>query len=292
MIIGGAPKSGTTALYYYLRQHPGFCLSEKKELHFFSRLSLERSVGGPGDRFVLAEIPKSFEEYLSYFNQCDDHQMAVDISPSYLFHLETAERIYDHLPDARIVFILRNPVEKAFSQYTHLVGAGRESLAFEVAIEKEKDRQRQGFADMWLYRESGFYSKALGNYLKIFGSDSVRVFFYGEFLNEPARVLREICIFTGVDPNFPFQPVSGVNRSGSPKSILAAKLFLAPNALTYFLRRIVPQGIGRSVRKVVQDWNTGAKPALPEDIRASLLDGYRHDILSVEQLVGRPSGWI
>jgi hypothetical protein len=292
VVIGGAPKSGTTALYYYLKQHPGFCLPQKKELHYFSRAPLERTTGGPGDRFILAEIPKTFEDYLQHFRHCEENQLAVDISPSYLYHQEAAEKIRGLLPDAQIIFILRNPVEKAFSQYLHLIGAGREHLPFRTAIDREQERRTQGYSDMWLYRQSGYYADAIEHYLHVFGEDSVKTFYHEEFLASPSQVLREICEFVGAKADFAFQEVADVNRSGSPRSALLAKLFLAPNAFTYLLRRAVPGNFGRRVRKMLKDRNTGVKPLLPEDLRATLLDGFKNDILRVEELVGRPSGWI
>lgn len=292
LIIGGAPKSGTTALYYYLMQHPGFFLSEKKELHFFSRPLLERTIAGPGDRYILAEIPKNFEEYLSYFNRCGKNQISVDISPSYLIFPEAADNIFRQLPDARIVFLLRNPADKAFSQYLHLLGTGREHLSFKEALKTEDIRQLKGYAAIWHYRKSGFYAQILEHYLRVFGRESVKIFYYEEFHSDPARVLNEICDFVGTEQGFNFEPVTDINRSGAPRSALVAKLFLAPNSFSYLLRRVVPISLGRTVRKFLKERNTGAKPVLSDELRLSLLADFRDDILRVEQLVGRPSGWI
>lgn len=291
LIIGGASKSGTTALYYYLKQHPEFCMPEKKELHFFSRHSLEKTVAGPGDSFVLAEIPMTVGEYLSFFNHCGNGKVAVDISPSYLFHQEAADEIKRYLDDARVVFVLRNPADKAFSQYMHLVGAGRETLGFEDALTAEKERKVQGYADIWLYKESGFYADSLSHFMSILGRENIKVFFHDEFLADPDYVLREICASCNVDPSFRFDPVSEINRSGRPKSMLVAKL-TAPNAFTYLMRRIVPQGIGRVLRKLLKDLNTGEKPKMDQNLRIRLLADYAEDIRKVEALIGRKSGWI
>jgi hypothetical protein len=291
LIVGGAAKSGTTALYYYLRQHPGYCLPEKKELHFFSRPWLEGKLAGPGDRFVLAEVPKTLDEYLSFFSHCNVNQVAVDNSPSYLFHHQAAEAMKGNLGEVGIVFILRNPAEKAFSQYLHLVGAGRETLSFEEALSRESEREADGFADMWLYRASGCYAIALEHYEQVFGRDHLQIFYHDEFLGDPVRVLREICAFAGVDQAFRFRPVSDINRSGRPKSLLMAKI-LGPSPFTFLLRRVVPKAFGRSARKLLRDWNTGAKPVLAEDLRQSLIEHYSDDIRRVEALVGRQSGWL
>ncbi len=292
MIIGGAPKSGTTAIYYYLKQHPELLLSPKKELHFFSRIALEKTAGGPGDRHVLREVPSSFNEYLNYFPSEVRGRIAVDVSPSYLYHFMSANEITRLLPDAKIVFILRNPADKAFSQYLHLVGSGRENLSFSDALCCEKDRQQQGYADMWLYRESGFYANALSHYYHVFGQGRVRVYYYDDFRTNPEKVLRDIFSFAGIAEDVPLAPVTDVNRSGRPRSSLVSRVFLSPNWFTFLLRRIVPQGIGRLARKQIKDYNTGAKPGFPPNLRNSLLEDFRDDILRVEEILGRPSGWL
>ncbi|NTU74013.1 sulfotransferase [Candidatus Roizmanbacteria bacterium] len=291
LIVGGASKSGTTALFYYLRQHPDICLSAKKELHFFSRICLEQTSRGPGDRYVLAEIPNTFDEYMSFFNHCNGGKIAIDISPSYLYHYESADMIKTHLGEVKIVFILRNPVEKAFSQYMHLVGEGREKLGFEDALAKEDEREVARYSDMWLYKRSGFFADAIDHFFKVFGRDNVKVVFFEEFLSDPQGILHEICLFSGIDGEFRFEPVYDVNRSGHPKSALLAKL-IAPNSLTYFLRRIIPQGIGRIGRKLIKDWNVADKPKLSDDIRSLLLTSYIDDIRRLELTLGRKSGWI
>jgi hypothetical protein len=291
LVIGGASKSGTTALYYYLRQHPDICLSEKKELHFFSRAWLEQSVAGPGGRYVLAEIPETFEEYLSFFSHCDQAKVAVDISPSYLFYYRSAEQIKKYLGDVSVVFVLRNPVDKAFSQYLHLIGVGRETLNFEDALAEEPFRDAQGYPDMWLYKKSGFYADAIKHYKEVFGDERVKVFYYDDFVKEPNIVLHEICMFAGLEDGFDFVPVPDVNRSGLPKSHLVAKL-IAPNVFTYLLRRVVPQGLGRVARKLLKDLNAGEKPKLSDETRSSLMSDFAEDIQEIELLVGRKSGWL
>lgn len=291
LIIGGASKSGTTALYYYLRQHPEICLPAKKELHFFSRDFLQQYKNGPGDRFVLAEIPKSYEEFIKNFTHCDHYKVQVDISPSYLFHFHSADKIKQLVDNVKVVFILRNPADKVFSQYTHLIGEGRETLTFEDALEAESSRKSEGYSDMWLYKKSGYYSDAIEYFHKKLGKDNVKIYFYEEFLHDPGLILREICNFAGVNENVEFQPVVDANRSGSPKSTFVAKL-LAPNNLTYLLRRILPQSLGRIARKTLKDLNTGKKQEFSRELRSSLLSEYSEDIRKLEQLVGRSSGWI
>lgn len=292
LIIGGASKSGTTALYYYLRQHPDICLSAKKELHFFSEKYLNRYDKGPGDQFVLAEISKTFEAFLKHFKHCDETNIRVDISPSYLFHYRSADEIKKFLGEnTKVVFILRNPVDKIFSQYIHLVGEGREHLSFKDGLAEEQKRTSLGYSDMWLYRRSGFYSKAINHFQTILGGENIKVYYYEEFFSDPKRVLSEICNLIGIDETFEFSPIAGANRSGTPKSTLFAKL-LAPNILTYTARRILPKNSGRIIRKYLKSLNTGEKPKLSDELRLNLNSEFKEDIRKLEKLVGKESGWI
>ena len=291
LIIGGASKSGTTALYFYLRQHPGFNLPRKKELHFFSRDYLCTAVAGPGDRYVAKEIPNSFQEYLSYFSTSNIGAVAVDISPSYLFFYETASEIRSRLPDVKIIFILRNPVDKIFSQYMHLVGSGRETLPFEEALGIENERKTNGYSDIWRYRESGFYSIALRHYIEVFGAANIGIFFFDDFLNDWRKVLKRICKFAGADEDYQFRQIDVINRSGRPRSSLVGKL-ISPNAFTFMLRRFVPGQIGNVVRRWIREKNTGDKMVVPTTLRLALLQEYTEDIRIIERIAGRATGWL
>jgi len=290
LLVGGVSKSGTTALYHYLLQHPEICLSKKKELHYFSRQWLERSVSGPGDRFVLAEIPKTFDDYLSYFRHCNEKKVAIDISPSYLFHYQSADTIKEHLGDAKIIFILRNPIEKSFSQYMHNVSEGLEKLNFEQALAAESKRESEGYSDMWLYKKSGLYADAIEYYKKVLGSVNVRLFYYEEYLRDPAFVLREICKFAGVNSEFEFKEVFDINRSGRPKSVLLARL-ISPNTFTYFLRRIIPNALGQYIRRSIKYSNISEKPTMSEKTRAELSVFFAEDVSRVESIIGHKVGW-
>lgn len=291
LIIGGASKAGTTALYDMLRQRHEFFLPTKKELHYFAWPELSRTTAGPGDAHVMAEIPQSLPAYRSYYHDKQPGQIAVDVSPSYLFHHSAAELIAKELPEARLAFILRNPVDKVFSQYVHLMGEGRETLSFEEALTAEESRRRAGFSDMWLYRQSGYYADAIAHFQEVLGRDRVMVILFDDFRREAAQVLRELCRFTGLDGSQTFDSGISTNVSGAPKSLLLARL-IAPNPLTRLLRRIIPTSLGVAVRRLIRDANTGAKPMLDPATRTELLAIYEADIRRLETLIGRPTGWL
>ncbi len=292
LIVGGASKSGTTALYYYLNQHPEFFLPSKKELHFFSRDYLSQTVGGKGDRFILAEIPTTFQNYIDFFNDAQETQIGVDISPSYLFHYKCAGKIIKRLPEIRIVFILRNPVDKIYSQYLHLVSTGRETLSFSQALDHEKHRENIGYSDMWLYKKSGYYADAIKHFISVMGKKRVRIYYYEEFINNRTEVLADVCKFAGVDSSFQFTGIKQVNRSGLPKSKIISSLFLSPGRLSYLMRRIIPHNIGKKLRETIKNLNTGEKPGLAPDMKRKLANLYKDDLIQLEKIIKKKCNWI
>src|SRR5947209_8592328 len=123
-LILGAQKAGTTALYAYLRWHPEITGPSFKEVSFFDRHYAR------GERWYRAHFPARRRPFVG------------EASPSYLFHPLVPERVARLLPDARLVAILRNPVDRAFSHYQHEVSLGREPLSFEEAVAHEEERMR------------------------------------------------------------------------------------------------------------------------------------------------------
>lgn len=294
--IGGASKSGTTALYYYLKQHPEIFLPEKKELHYFSRPDVATRCSGPGDKYVLDEIPATLDEYLKHFNVVKPGQVALDISPSYLYFADSAERINHTFPNARMVFLLRNPADKVFSQYSHLRSECRETLSFADALALESERTETGYSDMWLYRDSGFYADRIHKFIEVFGPERIRIYLFDDFIQDPNALLRDLCNFLGVSNNIEFTDPGEVNVSGDPRSKLVSKLLLQPNMFTNqlrrFLRFFLPHGIGQWARENIRTMNAGQKVKLDPDIRARLLSDYADDIRRLETMLGRSTGWI
>lgn len=143
-LILGAQKAGTTALYAYLRWHPDITGPSFKEISFFDRHYAH------GERWYRAHLPLRRRALVG------------EASPSYLFHPQAPERVARMLPESRLIALLRNPVERAFSHYQHEVALDREPLSFEEAIDREDERMR-GELDHML-RDPSYFSHAWWNY--------------------------------------------------------------------------------------------------------------------------------
>jgi hypothetical protein len=192
-LILGAQKAGTTALYAYLRWHPEITGPSFKEVSFFDRHYAK------GERWYRAHMPVRRRSLVG------------EASPSYLFHPLAPERVARLLPDARLIALLRNPVDRAFSHYQHEVALGREPLSFEAAVDREDERM-QGELDRML-RDPSYFSLAWWNYTYVargryaeqlerwfasFPREQLLVLFTEELSADTARTYRRVLGFLGV----------------------------------------------------------------------------------------------
>ena len=291
-LIVGAAKSGTTSLYHYLKQHPDIYLPPGKELHYFAWEYMLRFSGGPGDSNVLSHICQTREEYESFYAQATKQYAVGEISPSYLYFSEVSRRIKEELDDPKIIIILRNPIDKAFSQYMHLVRDNREMLGFYDALIAEKDRIRRSWAAIWRYAESSLYHSRVKNYLDVFGESNVRIFLYDDLVRSPERLIRELLEFIGVDPECPIDFAKVHNRSGKPRSKFVAKLVTRPNFVRTLANRMLPSATTLALKLWLQDLNTGKKGKIDGRSRAYLKDFCAEDVQALQPIVGRPLNWL
>jgi hypothetical protein len=291
-LIVGAAKSGTTSLHYYLQQHPDIYLPARKELHYFAREYMFRLTGGPGDRNVLSYVCRTQEEYESAYAKVTRQSAVGEISPSYLYFSDVNEEIKRELRDPKIIMILRNPLQKAFSQYMHLVRDNREMLDFYDALMAEGERIERDWAAMWRYAESSLYSSRVQRYMDVFGERNVRIFLYDDLVASPERLVRDLLEFIGVDPEQPIDFGKVHNRSGKPRSRFVSNLLTRPNPLRDLAKRILPSETTYMLKLRLQDLNTGAKGTIDGRSRAYLKEFCAQDVQDLQQIVGRPLNWL
>ena len=289
VIVIGASKCGTTACYFYLSRHPDIFLPSKKELHYHSYTSLAKNVGGPGDKYVLNNICKTELEYLNYYTKVKHQQAIIDISPSYLFYPESAQSIKKVCgPDTKIICLVKHPVKKIISQYSHLLAEGMETVDFDAALLIESSRKADHFNDMWLYRESGYMSDKIETFKDVF--KNVCVINSDDLQFNLKETLNQIFNFIGVSAN-QYTDYSSVNSnySGIPRFKLILKLFIQPNPFTNFLRKIVSQKIGRYFREKINNFNKGNKFTISQALFTDLEKEYLGEIESLNDLLSESS---
>lgn len=295
-LIIGAAKSGTSALYRYLGQHPQIYMSARKEPHFFSFNSRTKFTQGPGDTIPLAIT--EFSEYCSLFEGVTDETVIGEASPTYLYVPGTAERISKTLPDVKMIAILRQPVERAYSAYMHVVRDGREPVSdFCKAIYEEERRIEDNWGPIWHYINGGFYYKQLMRYFSLFSDSQVKVILYDDFKENALKTIKGVFDFVGVESNFSPDVSVKPNVSGFPKSMFFHKLihntFMKDNPIKWISRLFIPEELRWRFTTMIRNKNLVKKP-LSNNLKRRLTKRfYYEEIMRLQDLLDRDlSAWL
>lgn len=290
--IVGAAKAGTTSLSNYLSQHPQIYLPSLKEPKYFSSFFNKFPHQGPNDQVVDAMVVSDLAAYRTLYATAGNCLARGEASVDYLYFPGVAEKIHALIPNPKIIILLRNPVERAFSAYSHMVRDSREGLSFEAALHAEKQREEANWEFFWRYQEVGFYSHQVQRYLEVFGPELVSVFLFEDFTREPHRICQEIFSILAVDPNYSPDVSKRLNRSGKPRANFLHFLFNRQNWLKSALRPLLPDGIKTRLKSQVESFNL-EKIQMNVATRRHLASVYRADILRLQELLGRDlSRWL
>jgi hypothetical protein len=284
--IVGAPKSGTTALYEYLRQHPEVFMADPKEPNYF---------GADVERRRTPRI--GLDEYLSYFARAGEAQRVGEASVRYLHSRTAAAEIADFAPNGQAIIMLRDPVEMMHSMHGELVFIGAEDITdFADALEAEDDR-RQGRRippaankpAALLYRDSARFAEQVQRYFDALGRERVLVLIYDDFRDDTLGTYRRVLRFLGVDEAF--VPEMGiVNPSKQPRSRMLLRLISNPPG---WLRRVLASVLPPRQRKrlfrraLALNARTAPRRPMDPDLRARLKAEFAPEVRRLGELIGR-----
>jgi hypothetical protein len=291
----GAAKAGTSSLYAYLRQHPEVFLSEVRECDFFALEGQSPSFSGPGDRVAFRRYVTTLQAYQGLFRRAGERPAVGESSDLYLYSPLAARRIRHYLPEAKLIVVLRNPVDRAHSQYKHLVRDGREPLpAFEEALEAEETRIRDGWHPIWHLRARGFYAAQLTTFLELFPREQLAVHLYEDFEADPLRVLLSIFRFLGVSQDFTPDTSLRYNVSGRPRSRLLHDFLARPLAIKDFFKPLFPASVRHRLRAGLMTGNiVPDRSRVSPATRQVLITHYRDDVAKLQSLIQRDlSHWL
>ncbi len=294
-LLIGAQKSGTTALYEYIQQHPQIFVSEVKEPGFFAVEGQRLDYRGRGDTRHQRYLVTDLGRYQALFRRAKGELAIGEASNLHLYAPQAPGRIRHYLPRVKLLAILRNPIDRAHSAYRFLVRDGYEPLAsFEEAVAAEDARIAANWHPDWHYTRLGFYYEQLKRYFDLFDHDQITVFTYDEFVADPSVVVRAIFRFLGVDETFVPDMSQKHNVSGTTRSRLVHSLVWTPNAAKDLARRLLPKSAQRRLYAAIMQRNiVPTRQELTEETRRSLVQLYREDILKLEALLGRDlSMWL
>jgi hypothetical protein len=294
--VVGAQKAGTTSLYHYLKQHPQIYMSPIKEPFFFDHKIdakgevVRQQFGGPGPPHVkFANIG----EYRTLFRGVSDEKAIGEASVLYLYAPGTAERIKRYVPEAKVIAFLRNPADRAYSAFLHAVQIGREPLTdFARTLREEDDRIRDNWHYVFHYRNRGLYHAQLERYYEVFGREKVGVWLYEELSDDPVGVVQSALRFLGVDDTFTPDVSTKHNPARVPKSQSARFTIRFMNTTLPFVGKVFPPA-SEKIRQLVRGRILVEAPPIDPETRRELIEGYREDVLKLQELIGRDlSAWL
>lgn len=287
--VVGAEKSGTTALWHLLGRHSDVFLPAIKEPQYFACVGAPAAFRGPPPVFREGQPVRSFEVYKALYAQGAGSARRGDMSTWNLYRNDAAHHIAAHAPDARIVALLRDPVERAYSRWLHMRRDGREgTTVFLEAIEREPDRRRANWWPDFYYFDNGLYHEHLSTYYRHFPADQIHVILYDDFRADPEGAVRGILNFLDIDDDLSLE-LEQSNASGIPGSPLLGRFLLE-------LRRVKVALNGRLPDALLQPLTQGGRwltrhlvqrPRVAPHERAALLERYREDINALEGLLDR-----
>ena len=286
--IIGAPKAGTTALHAALAAHPSLFMSSVKEPKFFLTDGPPPSRGGgPGDVQTYREHIWRRPEYEALFATTPPGALRGESTPFYLYNQAAQERIRALIPHAKLIVILRDPVERAHSNWTHLWSAGLDPIGdFVPACAEEDARVAAGWADFWHYTRLGKYGEQLENLFLRFGREQVFILRYRALIDAPAQTLDDVCQFLGVHPGIighvPKQNVTA-HPAPSLSHLTLSKLLRGAAAAG----RHLPGSAGTTLTKPLERFlqqNAGTRQPLSWDQRQALLPCFEDDIRLLERI--------
>ncbi|MAT93466.1 MAG: hypothetical protein CME59_12775 [Halioglobus sp.] len=294
LFIVGAQKSGTSALAGWLSQHPQVCMSFPKEPGYLAfgdaGYPFPDSSGrlAPATRYVVT----SYEKYLALFADATAEQHVLgEASTWYLVTPGMAQKLRDYSPDARIIIILRNPVERAYSAWCHARGDGVESCeSFRESLALEEERGEPEF--LLRYHRMGRYADDVRSYQEAFPADRLLILFYDDMRADPAAFWHGVCTFLDIDADIEPPYERRYNRSGQPRSRLLQGV-LRHYHLKRILRKVIPHNLGLLIKDRLEDINLRSLPPMDAATRDELRAYYREDVQTLSRLTGRDLGaWL
>lgn len=277
MIIG-AGKCGTTSLHHYFQQNPDIYICPKKETFFFlNETDREKSrKWGAVTRY---------EEYRDLFQNAPDGSIIGEISTVYYSHPDSARFIHQYLPDVKIIAILRDPCERAFSDYLmHQLIAGKQEINFQECIYKDN-----------YFVKLGFYYSNLKPFYQVFDRKQIKILFYDDFRSNYRKFLRDLFQYIGARTDLEIPEGVRLRENLFAKNPILYNLLLAPSRSGRLVNRVLnrfPRQLGADIRRQIERLSA-YRPSLSPADRKNLIEIYRPEILHLQDLLDRDlSKWL
>jgi hypothetical protein len=294
--ITGVPKAGTTALHAALARHPALYMSAVKEPKFFLTDGPPPATGGPGDAKTYREHVWRRADYERLFSGAAAGQLRGESTPFYLYNRDAQRRIRDQVPHARLIVVLRDPVERAHSNWTHLWSAGLDPVGdFVAACGEEERRIEAGWAEFWHYTSLGRYGEQLRDLYRLFPREQVLVFRYRMLIEDPGAALDRVCAFLGV-PQGVLTEIPRENVTAHPpptrRHRAVSRTLRAGHSVTAALPGRGGTRLIDRLERILQQDGAPRQPLTWEQ-RQALLPRFEADVRLLESVTGQDFGdWL
>ena len=293
-LIVGAAKSGTSSLHNYLNQHHQvFMPSYNKE---------GMKVKEP--RFLIKDLVQhrlhngiwTFEEYQSLFDDVKDEKAIGESTVLYLYYYKNAINNIKHYlgEDVKIIIMLRNPADRAYSAFQHVSRGFKENNSFEKSLEIEKGRmeREENLTPMVMYKEMGMYYEMVKAYMESF--KNIHIIFYEDFRDNIESEMNKIYNFLGISNNIKIDVITKHNVGGKKwKNEKMKHVFMKDNPMKSILKSVLPENFRKGMRNKLINASTNKILSMKEETREYLNDYFKQDVKKLSELLNKDlNHWI
>lgn len=297
-LIVGAGKSGTTSLDNYLKQHPKLFLSPVKEPNFFAYEKIDLNTLDKDAVQHYHDSVTDINSYYELFSTSNEEQLLGETSNTYLVVEGAVDSIKSHIPEVKVIAILRQPTERLYSRYLHLAREDRlPTKNFEDVLDK---------SSLWWVRndlvKEGWYYKNLSRFFDQFPKDQIKVYLTEDLKSDPQKVLSDIFEFLNVEDFDKIDFSVNFNKSGFIKNKAYDNVLGHNSMIKKGLKSLIPKKLYSKIKEIMwlqkgvnnlRDYNL-SQPKLDKELKKKVTnDIYKEDILKLEKLIGRDlSHWL
>ena len=282
LFIVGAPRCGTTTLWSYLKEHPEIFMSREKELYFFD-----------SDLWGRPEWAPTLEQYLAHFSSAGDRQRVMgEATPSYLRSKRAPTEIKSFSPEARIIIMLRNPLDVMYSLHAQALRYGTEPIgSFELALEADKKREDRKSVGYWTFTD---FPDQVKRYLNLFGRERVHIVIFDDLKKDLGSVFQGTLHFLAVSPFM--APISGARNANLDTRIVGLQRILAqPPWTCKIISRVLPKRLRIDIAHALSGWNLVERPRPPmqDEVKKRLQGEFQPKVQELSILLERDlTGWL
>jgi len=280
----GVGKAGTSSLYRYLAAHPNIYMSPVKEPRYFAT---DLDVVGPKREQVRDDwAVTSPDAYRHLFDEVQNEEAIGEASACYMESRVAAQNIFETVPDARLIAILRDPVERSYSHFQMHVRARTQRLPHFDSEEERVDYLIDRLSDSFYVRKGQYYEQ-LRRYFKRFDRRQIKVCFFDDLKTKPESLTKSIYSFLSVNPTFIPEEIGAVhNKGGVPRIQWIQEFIKTQSSLKSATKKLLPTGLYERAKWWIIERNKQESPELPARARKRLLPHYEEDIRRLEQELG------